>query len=140
MIHFLRRVLPLLGVVVLIGAAYDGWIFYSRWQWARDAERARDAAEAERARKVIDAIGGGGFGIRNFYAYPPVIHRGEPTTICYSVLGAATLRLDPPVAEVYPTFNHCIQAAPRRDTEFRLTATDPAGHTDTAKFVLKVVR
>ena len=126
--------------MALIGAAYDGWIFYDRWQSDRDAERAHADAEAERARKVIDAIGGGGFGIRSFYASPPVIHRGEPASLCYSVFGATTLRLDPPVAEVYPTFNHCIQASPRQDTEFTLTAADAAGHTATAKLVLKVAR
>jgi len=69
-----------------------------------------------------------------------VIHRGEPASLCYSVFGATTLRLDPPVAEVYPTFNHCIQASPRQDTEFTLTAADAAGHTATAKLVLKVAR
>lgn len=126
--------------MVLIGAAYDGWIFYDRWQSNRDAERARADAEAERARKVIDAIGGGGFGIRSFYASPPVIHRGETASLCYSVFGATTLRLDPPLAEVYPTFNHCIQASPGKDTEFTLTAADAAGHTATAKLVLKVAR
>ena len=126
--------------MVQIGAAYDGWIFYDRWQSNRAAERARADAEAERARKVIDAIGGGGFGIRSFYASPPVIHRGETASLCYSVFGATTLRLDPPLAEVYPTFNHCIQASPGKDTEFTLTAADAAGHTATAKLVLKVAR
>ncbi len=140
MLAFLRRIWQLLTVMVLIGAAYDGWIFYDRWQSNRDAERARADAEAERARKVIDAIGGGGFGIRSFYASPPVIHRGETASLCYSVFGATTLRLDPPLAEVYPTFNHCIQASPGKDTEFTLTAADAAGHTATAKLVLKVAR
>jgi hypothetical protein len=137
---FLRRIWPLLTVMALIGAAYDGWIFYDRWQSDRDAERAHADAEAERARKTIAAIGGADFGIRSFYASPPVIHRGEPASLCYSVFGATTLRLDPPVAEVYPTFNHCIQASPGKDTEFTLTAADAAGHTATAKLVLKVAR
>ena len=140
MIAFLRRIWPLLSVLVLIGVAYDGWIFYGRWQSNRDAERARADAEAERARKTIDAIGGGGFGIRSFYVSPPAIHRGEAASLCYSVFGAKTLRLDPPVAEVYPTFNHCVQASPRQDTEFTLTAADAAGHTATAKLVLKVAQ
>ncbi len=140
MLAFLRRIWPLLTVMALIGAAYDGWIFYDRWQSDRDAERAHADAEAERARKTIAAIGGADFGIRSFYASPPVIHRGEPASLCYSVFGATTLRLDPPVAEVYPTFNHCIQASPGKDTEFTLTAADAAGHTATAKLVLKVAR
>ena len=140
MIDFLRRILPLLGVVLVIGMIYDGWIFYGRWQSNRDAERARTDAEVERARKTIEAMGGSDFGIRNFYVSPPVIHQGESASICYSVFGAASLRLDPPVAEVYPALTHCIQASPRQDTEFKLTATDASGHTDTAKLVLKVAR
>lgn len=140
MIDFLRRVLPLLSVVLVIGVAYDGWIFYSRWQWQRDAERTRADAEAERARRTIEAMGGSGLQIRDFYAVPTVIHRGEPANICYSVSGAASLRLDPPVAEVYPAISHCIQASPRQDTEFKLTATDSASHTAIAKLVIKVAR
>ncbi len=140
MLAYLRRTLPLLSVVLLIALAYDGWIFYNRRQWQRDVERARANAEAERARRSIDAIGGGSFGIRSFYAFPAAIRRGQPVSICYSVFGAASLRLDPPVAEVYPALSHCIQTSPRQDTEFKLTATDSAGHTATAKLVLKVAR
>jgi hypothetical protein len=139
-IDFLRRIWPLLTVVVLIGAAYDGWIFYGRWQWRQEAERARADAEVERARRTIEAMGGSGFQIRDFYAAPTLIHRGEPANICYSVSGAASLRLDPPVAEVYPAISHCIQASPRQDTEFKLTATDSAGHTATAKLAIRVAR
>jgi len=132
--------MPWLGLVVLIGGVYDGWIFYGRWESNRDAERVRSEAEAERARKTIDAIGGAGFGIRSFYAAPAAIHRGEAVNLCYSVIGAATLRLDPPLAEVYPAFSHCVQASPRQDTEFTLTAADAAGHTATAKLDLPVAR
>jgi len=136
---FLRRLLPMLSVLLLAAVAYDGWIFYSRWQWRRDAERARANAEEARSSKALDALGNG-LQIHNFYASPAVIHAGEPVNICYSVSGAATLHLDPPVAEVYPALSHCIQASPRQDTEFKLTAADAAGHTAVSKFVLKVAR
>ncbi|HEY9142106.1 MAG TPA: hypothetical protein VIN93_14510 [Bryobacteraceae bacterium] len=136
----LRRLLPLLSVLLLAAVAYDGWIFYSRWQWRRDAAVARAAAEEERDRKAIDALGGGGLQIRDFYAVPTAIHRGERASICYSVFGAATLRLDPPAANVYPALSHCVQVSPRQSTEFKLAATDSAGHTVTAKLVLRVAR
>jgi len=139
-IGFLRRFLPLLAVLVLAGAIYDGWIFYSRWEWRREADRARANTEAERDRAALKSIGGGGFQILNFYGSPATIRPGQPANICYSVTGAATLRLDPPVADVYPALSHCVQAAPRKDTEFTLTATDSAGHTATAKFTLRVIR
>lgn len=139
MLAFLRRFLPLLSVVLLAAVAYDGWIFYSRWQWRRDAVRARANADEARSRKAIDALGNG-LQIHNFYASPAVIHRGDPASICYSVSGAATLRLDPPLADVYPALSHCVQASPRQDTEYKLTAADSAGHTATAKLVLTVAR
>lgn len=133
----LRRLLPLFSVVLLGAALYDGWIFYGRWRWRLDAERARAAAEAQPARRAVAALGSG-LQIRDFYATPAVIRPGQPATVCYSVTGASLLRLDPPVAPVYPAISHCIQAVLRRSTEFRLTAADPAGRAITAKLMLRV--
>ena len=36
----LRRTLPYLTVAVIIAVAYDGRIFYSRWSYRRQAEKA----------------------------------------------------------------------------------------------------
>jgi len=126
---YLRRILPFLSILILVAVAYDGYIFYSRWKWRQ---------EAERDRKVIAAIGGTGFQIRNFYASPLSVRQGQAVSLCYSVSGATTLHLDPPLAEVYPAFSHCVQASPRQDTEFKLTATDSSGHTATAKVMVRV--
>jgi len=135
---YLRRILPFLSILILVAVAYDGYIFYSRWKWRQEAAHARTDAEAERDRKVIAAIGGTGFQIRNFYASPLSVRQGQAVSLCYSVSGATTLHLDPPLAEVYPAFSHCVQASPRQDTEFKLTATDSSGHTATAKVMVRV--
>jgi hypothetical protein len=91
-IRLIRRVLPLVSLAVLAAVAYDGWIFYSRWSSAREAERERQAEEARRARQTIDLIGGTDFRIIDFYAVPQAIRRGNEARICFGVYGAKRVR------------------------------------------------
>jgi hypothetical protein len=134
----LRYIVPLLGVMVLVGAIYDGAIFYSRWNGNRRAEKAQADRETAHARKTIDAIGGGGLKIVSFYAAPRSIKRGASTTICYGVTGAKTVRLQPAIQAVWPTLSRCMQASPNKDTEYKLVADDGAGHSTTESLVVKV--
>jgi len=137
-VPLLRRVLPVLGIGVLMAAAYDGWIFYSRWSSAQEAERARQADEARRARQTLELLGGTDFRIINFYAVPPAIRRGSQARICFGVYGAKRVRIEPAVGDVHPAIADCLEVAPRRDTEYKLTAEDGAGHIATASLAIKV--
>jgi hypothetical protein len=129
-IAYLRRALPILTVVVLIAAAYDAWIFYSRWSNARSAERERSRAEAETDRRTIEMLGGDQLKILGFYAAPPTIQRGQTTSLCFGVNAAKTVRIEPPVVEdLHPSVSRCFQISPRKNTEYKLTATDAAGHS-----------
>jgi hypothetical protein len=134
----LRRALPYLTVVLVIAVAYDGSIFYSRWRYARDGEKARVSIEAEGARRVVDALGGDSLKILDFYATPPTVHSGQKATICYGVNAAESVRIDPPVEKLHPAVSHCFQVAPRRDTEYNLTIADRAGHTLTQSLAIRV--
>jgi hypothetical protein len=136
----LRRVLPWLSVAVLAAIAYDGWIFYSRWKSARDAERESQAGEARRDRESIDLMGGTDFRIINFYAVPQTIRDGQQASICYGVYGAKRVRIEPAIEDLHPAVSYCLQAAPRKDTKYTLTAEDGAGHAATASMVIKVLR
>jgi hypothetical protein len=124
-----RRLLPWLAIAVVAGALYDGWIFYSRWRSARQAENARQEEQAREAQQSLDLAGGGRFQILDFYAVPEVIKRGAQTTICYGVSEATRVRIDPPVRALYPAFTNCFQIAPRKNTEFTLTAVSKTGQT-----------
>ena len=135
----LRRTLPYLTVAVVIGVAYDGWIFYSRWRDARDGEKAQATKQAQDARRLVDALGGDGLKILNFYASPPTFRLGQKALICYGVNAAASVRLDPPVEELHPAISHCFQVAPHRDTEYKLTVADYAGHTLTQSVAIQVL-
>jgi hypothetical protein len=134
----LRRMMPLLTVGVLAGAIYDGWIFYSRWRSAREAERQRQDEEVRRARQTIDLMGGTDFRIINFYAVPQSIRRGSQARICFGVAGAKRVRIEPGIEDLHPALSYCMQAAPRKDTEYKLIAEDGAGHTATASLSVKV--
>jgi|SRR5450755_297065 len=137
-IGLLRRLLPYISIAVLAAVLYDGWIFYSRWNAAREGERARQADESRRARQSVDLMGGTNFRIIQFYAAPSAIHRGEQSKLCFGVYGAKRVRIEPPVEELHPAISYCLQVAPREDTEYKLIAEDGTGHTATATVAIKV--
>ncbi|MGO4885501.1 MAG: hypothetical protein ACLP59_32460 [Bryobacteraceae bacterium] len=139
-VRLLRRALPILTIAVLAAVVYDGWIFYSRWRSAREGAQASQAAEARRAQQTIDMLGGTDFRIINFYASPRVIRRGSPAQICFGVYGAKRVRIEPEPGDVHPAIGDCLQVAPRKDTEYKLTAEDGGGKTVTASLAIKVVR
>lgn len=135
----LRRTIPFLGLLIVAALIYDGAIFYSRWSANRQAEKKSAQQETDQARKTVDALGGGGLKILSFYAAPGTIRRGEHTSLCYGVTGAKTVRLEPPVQEVWPALTRCVEASPRNNTEYKLFADDGAGHS-TAESVTVEVR
>ena len=132
--------LPLVSIAVLTAVAYDGWIFFNRWRSAREAARAYQAEEARRARQTIDLIGGTDFRIIDFYAVPQVIQPGSQARICFGVYGAKRVRIEPAVGDLHPAVSDCLQVAPRKDTEYKLTAEDGAGHTVTRSLRIGVSR
>jgi hypothetical protein len=130
--------MPFLGFLIAAALIYDGAIFYSRWSGNRRAERERAEKETTQARKTVDALGGGGLKILTFYAAPRVIKRGEHTSLCYGVAGAKAVRLEPAAGEVWPALTHCVQASPRKETEYKLIAEDAAGHSTTQSTTVTV--
>jgi hypothetical protein len=136
--RLLRRTLPYLTVALVLALAYDGWVFYSRWHDARDADRAQAAKQAKDTRRIVDALGGDRLKILDFYASSGTVRRGQKATICYGVNAAESVRLDPPVEQLHPALSNCFQVAPRHDTEYKLTAVDGAGHTLTQSLAIQV--
>lgn len=106
---------------------YDAWVFYSRRESARQVDRQRAEKESAEARRTLELIGG--LRILDLYAAPGAIQRGQVARLCYSVVGAKTVRLEPPAEGVYPAFSHCVEIAPKQDTVYTLFAEDEAGHS-----------
>ncbi|HUO28402.1 MAG TPA: hypothetical protein VMU80_04225 [Bryobacteraceae bacterium] len=139
-VSLLRRALPFLGVMLAIAVLYDVWIFYSRWQSRQEAERARKAAEVERARESVQLFGGTDFRILSFYAVPNTIRRGDRAQLCYGVYGAQSVRIEPPVEKLSPSPTYCFEVAPRASTTYKLIADDGHGHTAAQEAGIRVVR
>jgi len=133
----IRRVLPFLTLAVLGVAVYDGWVFYSRGRAARKIEEQRAEKEAADAKRTLELIGE--LKILSLYTSPAVVSRGKPARLCYSVVGAKTVRMQPDVPGVYPALSHCVEISPKADTEYTLTAQDDAGHSVSQKTSVRVV-
>lgn len=124
--------------ILVIVAGVVGWNFYSRWSENRAfAERAAEQTR-EQDQHIVEAMGGDTLAILNFYVTPMSIHAGESAEICYSVANAKQVTLDPPAGPVWPSYSRCVDASPRADTTYTLTAVDAAGKTKTAKITLRV--
>ena len=134
-----RKAALFLAVPILVFAVYDVPIFYSRWRYKRNEERATRAAEVEEARRTIAMLGGGELKILNFYG-TNAIHRGEHGMICYGVYGAKSVRIEPPVEKLQPAVAHCLQVSPSVTTEYKLVAEDGTGHTATKELTIQVGR
>lgn len=132
-VSLVRWTLSLLAVLIAVGVIYDIGIFYSRSSDARQAAQQRAAAETKHEQRVVDALGGDGLKIIAFYA----VNRGSQTEICYGVTGAKTVRIEPPIGDVWPALSRCMQAPPQRNTQYRLVAEDGAGHSATQSLPVK---
>jgi len=123
----------LIGVVVVV--IYVVFLVISRHEAAREFERHDAEIQREQHRAedqlTLQQLGGPGFGIRALYANPAVIRRGESAQICYDVVNAKSVSLDPPVAEVWPSHTRCFGVSPKRTTTYTLTVTDAKGKTAT---------
>ena len=113
-----------------------------RWQENRridhENQQKADARRAEEDRRTFEAMGGNRFEILAFYSAPPQIRPGERSQLCYGVSNAAAVSITPGVEPVRPSYGRCVDVFPRKDTTYTLTATDAAGHTQTATAAVHV--
>ena len=114
--------------LILIVAAYVGWILLSRHQATRAYEQGAEQAQAKKQREsdqaAIEQLGGSDLAIQMLYATPR-IHRGETAQICYGVANAKTVTLEPQSSKVWPSHNLCVDIKPVKTTTYTLVATGP---------------
>jgi len=119
------------GTLILFLAAYVGYTIYSRHQSTLDFEKRNEQQQLEKRReddrRAIEQLGGSELAIRALYVTRATIHRGENSQLCYDITNAKTVTLDPPVGEVWPSHNRCLDLAPRTSTTYTLTIADAAG-------------
>jgi hypothetical protein len=135
----LQAILPYTTVAVVIAALYVAWTFYSRHEANVKAQQEQAAREAEqRQREAQHIFGSGGLSFRTWSADKGVVRPGETAHICYGIVDAKTVKIDPPVADLKPSYLHCFDVAPKTTTTYTITATDGAGHSASQQLTIQV--
>jgi len=136
---WLRKLLPFTTVGVIAAVLYVAWTFYSRHQANVEAERAAAAKEHERQQRTVDAVfGSGEILFSTFSADSGLLKRGQHTQLCYGVENAKSIKIDPPIAELKPTYRNCLEIAPTKTTTYTITAEDGKGHTKSESLTVRV--
>jgi hypothetical protein len=76
--------------------------------------------------------------ILQFYASPPQIRRGEKALLCYGVLNARSVRIEPGTETLTPAVSRCIEVTADKSTEFKITAVGATGNSAQASVRLQV--
>ena len=135
----LRAILPYTTIAMVIAALYVAWTFYSRHEAIREAEQAAETKKTEDNKRIVDQVyGSGEVKFTAMSADSGVLARGETTQLCYGVVNAKTVKIDPPVAELKPSYHHCFEIAPKKTTTYTVTADDGAGHTKSQSLTVQV--
>ncbi len=126
--------LALLGSAVYLAAVFGGRFLNSRRPNLRN-----ESKESEARQSFLHTYGADDVRILQFYARDREVVEGRSTVLCYGVLNAKAVKLDPPMEGVGPALNRCVEVAPLRETRYTLTAEDANGRTVSESFSLPVV-
>ena len=135
----MRKVLAYTWIAVLIAALYVAWIFYSRHERTVRGQQELQKRKQEEAQRVNQLIfGSGEIQFTTFVAEPGVLHRGETGELCYGVVNAVRVELDPPIEAAKPTYRHCLEISPRKTTTYTLKASDSKGNSKSVSLTVQV--
>jgi hypothetical protein len=135
----LSAVLPYTTVALIIAALYVAWTFYSRYESNKKAQAEIEAKKTEADKRVAEQIfGSGEVKFTTFGATSAVLRHGESTQLCYGVVNAKTVKLDPPVEEAKPTYHHCLDVTPEKTTTYTITAEDAKGNRKSESITVQV--
>jgi len=136
----LRSLLPYTTVALVIAILYVAWTFYSRHESNLKAQEAAAAKERESRQRVVDMIyGSGEIKFSTFSADSGVLHRGESTELCYGVVNANAVKIEPSVGEeTKPSYRHCVEVAPKKTTTYTITATNAKGENKSESLTIQV--
>jgi hypothetical protein len=133
----MRRIRLVWIATAAVAVAYLGWVFAGRAvntsRWAR-----RNAPPEDAATEFARVYGGTSLEILQFYAREGNILEGTKTVICYGVLNAKSVKIEPAVDGVSPSLNRCVEVSAEKETRFTLTAEGHDGRTASESFVLGV--
>jgi hypothetical protein len=126
-------------VGIVLAVLYVGWTMYSRH--ASDERAAQELAakqEAARQRQAHLIFGSGEVKIVSYSVDKASLARGDSADLCYGVINATKVTLEPPVEPVKPSAYHCMTVAPRATTVYKLTASNDRGQAKSLSVTVRV--
>ena len=136
-----RKIFPYTTVALILALLYVAWTFYSRHESNQRAQEQADAKKAEARKDVVDRyFGAGDVRFPLFHADSAVLKPGETAHLCYGVVNAVSVKLDPPVEAIKPSYRHCIEIAPQKTTTYTITGVNAKGESKSASLEVKVER
>jgi hypothetical protein len=134
-----RAILPYTTIAMIIAALYVAWTFYSRYEANRTAAQAIQNKKADENKQFVSQVyGSGEVKFTAMSADSGVLAPGQTTQLCYGVVNAKTVKVDPPVEQLKPSYHHCFEIAPKKTTTYTVTADDGAGHTKSESLTIQV--
>ena len=130
---------PFVIAATAVGLIFLGWVLYARGSATPTIEAAQPAS-AQRNADTLAFYGNGKLKVLSFYANPAEVKRGGHALVCYGVSNAATVRIEPPVGETWPSTSRCVEVTAAKDTNYKLTASDSAGHEASRTLSIKTLR
>ena len=134
-----RSKTPFVIAATTVGLIFLGWVLYARGSSTPTIEAARPAS-AQRNADTVAYYGNGQLKVLSFYANPVEVKRGAHALVCYGVSNATTVRIEPAIGETWPSTSRCMEVTAAKDTDYKLTAQDKAGHEETRTVSLRVAR
>jgi hypothetical protein len=129
----------LLRLAVLAAFLYLVAVFGQRLLTSRHRDLSKAGGQAAANAAFLHTYGGSDLRILQFYARDGQLVEGRSTVICYGVLNARAVRIEPPVEGISPALNRCVEVAPLHDTRYTMTAEGADGRTVSESFSLAVV-
>jgi hypothetical protein len=125
----MRYILLLIVAAFIVFVVRDGFV-------RRSARVTATKSGAAAAPEVPAEYQSSHLRILMFYSADPTPRMGQPATVCYGVLNAVSLRMDPPLADVGPSPNRCVSVTVDRPQLLTLTAEGKDGERAVASFTL----
>lgn len=122
----MRKLLRWGWLPVIVAFGYAGWVLYSRSAENRRIESEHQSKRAVEDAAIVEKIGDD-LKVVTFYANPPAIRSGDKALLCYGVVNAKSVRMEPPVEDVGPALSRCVEVKPAKSTTYTIIAEDGRG-------------
>ena len=135
----LQGILPYTTVLVILVAVWVAWILYSRHGESARAQAEIEAKQEQARKETNDLIfQHGELTFTTFEAADGTVRPGQKTELCYGVVNAKSMKIDPPIEQIKPSSRHCMEIAPQKTTTYTITADDGAGHSKSLSLTVHV--